>query len=181
MISLRSKITRKLLSYLFLNPDLSLYLNELQKKLGLDKRNLVKKLNELEKEGVLTSETKGRLRLYSINKKYPLYEEYRNIFRKTMGIEKTLKKILTEIKGVKAAYIYGSYAANKMEEHSDIDVLVVGCHKILPLQKKIISLQKELDREINAVNIDEGEFNERLKKKDPFICGIVNGKNIKVI
>jgi len=56
MISLRSEITRKLLNYFFLNPEASLYVNELARKLGLDKRNLVKKMKELEKEGLLKNE-----------------------------------------------------------------------------------------------------------------------------
>jgi predicted nucleotidyltransferase len=158
-----------------------MYLNELQKKLDLDKRNLVKKLIELESEGVLRAEKKGRIKLYSINKNYPLYEEYRNIFRKTLGLEKRFKDILKTVKGIRSAYIYGSYAKNKMEGHSDIDLLVAGSHKILELQKKTNKLQKEIDREINIVNIDEAEFKRRLKNKDPFIAGVMNGKNIKVI
>ncbi len=40
MISLKSKITRKLLNYFFLNPKESLYVNELSRNLALDKRNL---------------------------------------------------------------------------------------------------------------------------------------------
>jgi len=50
MISLKSKITRKLLNYFFLNPKESLYVNELSRNLALDKRNLVKKIKELETE-----------------------------------------------------------------------------------------------------------------------------------
>ena len=83
MISLRSEITKKLLNYFFLNPHESLYVNELVKKLHLDKRNLVKKIKELEKEGVLKSQTRGNLRLYSVNQDYPLYDEYRKIVIKT--------------------------------------------------------------------------------------------------
>ena len=93
MISfLRSEVTKKLLSYLFLIPETSLYLNELQKKLDLDKRNLVKKLIELENEGVLRAEKKGRTKLYSINKNYPLLMRNTGIFSgKLLGLKKELK------------------------------------------------------------------------------------------
>jgi len=76
MISLKSKVTGKVLDYFFINPDSSLYVNELSEKLGLDKRTLVKKLKEIEKEGLLKSESRGNLKLYSINRKYPLYNGY---------------------------------------------------------------------------------------------------------
>src|SRR3989304_8201383 len=109
MISLKSKVTRKLLHYFFINPDNSIYVNELSRKLQLDKRNLVKKLKELEKEGILANERRANLKLYLINKKYPLYNEYKKIIAKTTGLEAILKNILVNVKGTKQAYIYGSY------------------------------------------------------------------------
>ena len=48
MISLKSKVTKKILNYFFINPHENLYVNEISRKLQLDKRNLVKKIKELE-------------------------------------------------------------------------------------------------------------------------------------
>jgi len=151
------------------------------KKLKLDKRNLVKKLKELEKEGILKSERKGNLKLYSLNKNYPLYREYKNIVLKTVGMEAKLKKILNEEKGVEEAYIYGSYASNRMDVSSDIDLLVIGRHSVLSLQRKISKLEKEVNREINAVNMDKGGCRKRLKTKDPFLQSVFSKKFIKLI
>lgn len=180
MISLKSKITTKVLNYFFINPQESLYVNELARKLDLDKRNLVKKIKELEKEGILKSEKRGNLKLYSINKTYPLYKEYKNIVLKTVGFEEKLKNILEETGKINKAYIYGSYAQNKMDVHSDIDLLIVGKHDIVLLQRKLNKLQKELDREINTVNMDDRELKKRLKDKDPFVLGIIKGKHIQI-
>jgi len=181
MISLGSKITNKLLNYFFINPHESLYINEMSKKLGLDKRNLVKKLKELEKEGILKGQKRGNLKLYSINEYYPLYNEYRKIILKTTGFEHELKKVIKEINGIKEAYIYGSYAKNKMDVHSDIDLLFVGSHNIIMLQRKLNALQREIDREINSVNIDEHELKKRIKNRDPFVLGILKNEHIKII
>lgn len=181
MISLRSSITKKVLNYFFINPDESLYVNELSRKLRLDKRNLVKKIKELEEEGVLKSQSRGNLKLYSINKDYPLYNEYQKIIMKTEGVEGRLKSILGSINGIKEAYIYGSYAAGRLGFHSDIDLLVIGCHSIVSLQREINKFQKEIDREINIVNIDEAEFKKKIKNKNPFIQGILNRKKIRLI
>ena len=181
MVSLKSEITRKLLNYLFINPTDSLYVNELCRKLDLDKRNLVKKLRELEQEGILKSQSRGNLKFYSINRSFPLYEEYKKIVLKTIGFEDELKKMVKEIKDIKEAYIYGSYAKNKMDTYSDIDLLIIGDHSVVSSQKKLNRLQQEIKREINVVNMDEREFKKRIKNKDPFINEILKGVHIRIV
>jgi predicted nucleotidyltransferase len=181
MISLKSKITSNILNYFFLNPNSSLYVNELCDKFGLDKRNLVKKLKQLEKEGIIKSESRGNLKLYSGNERYPLYNEYKKIILKTIGLEKKLSNLLKDVKGIKKAYIYGSYAEDKFNVDSDIDVLIVGSHKIMTVQKELSKLQKETDREINAVSMEESDFGQRKKNNDPFISGIMKRKHIEIV
>jgi len=181
MISLRSQVTRTILNFFFLNPHQTLYVNELSRKLGLDKRNLVKKLHELGHIGILKSEKRGNLRLYSVNPKFPLYQEYRKIVLKTIGVEEKLKQIMRETRGVKEAYIYGSYAQDAMSAHSDLDLLIIGSHEIKGLQKKIVLLQREINREINSVNMSEDEFRKRVRMKDPFISEIFQRKAIKLV
>lgn len=181
MISLRSEISRKLLNYFFLNPNQSLYVNELTRNLQVDKRNLVKKIKELEEEGVLKSQARGNLKLYSISQQYPLYDEYRKIIVKTLGFEDELRKILAETKKLNAAYIYGSYARDKMDVHSDIDLLIIGEHDIISLQRNLSRLQKVIGREINAVNMSVREFKKRNRNKDAFVASILKQKNIRII
>ncbi|HEB32655.1 hypothetical protein LCGC14_2791140 [marine sediment metagenome] len=181
MISMRSKITKVLLNYFFLNPGESLFVNEIARKLNLDKRNLVKKLREFEEDGVLASETRGNQKIYSINRLYPLYEEYRKIVFKTIGIEHKLKDMVKQVASIEKVYLFGSYAKDTMNVHSDIDLLVVGDHKIMSLQKEISKLQKETGREVNVVNMDKNEFEKRKKNKDPFIETVFREKYIEVI
>jgi len=181
MISLRSDITKKILNYFFINPHESLYVNELSRKLALDKRNLVKKIKELETEGILAHQARGNLKLYSINTHYPMYREYRKIIMATIGVEGELRRIFKDTAGVKEAYIYGSCAQDSMGAHSDIDVLVVGDTNAITLQKCIHKLQADIDREINITVIDEYEFKKKVRSKDPFISGILKQKHIKLL
>jgi len=181
MISLRSEITKKILNFFFLNPDETLYVNELSRNLNLDKRNLVKKIKELETDGILIHHIRGNLKLYSIDKTFPLYQEYRKIILKTIGFEEQLRKSLKEVKGIKEAYIYGSYARDNMDAGSDIDLLVVGKESLLELQKRVNKIQKEIGREINLVNMDEAEFRRRVKEKEPFISGLFKQQYIRLI
>lgn len=181
MISITSKIAQSLLAFYFLHEDESLYVNELVRRLGVDKRNLVKKLNEFEREGLFKSELIGNQKYYSLNKKYPLYKEYKKIILKTIGIEKQLKTALSNIKGIKKAFIYGSYAEDKMDAFSDIDIIVIGNHSTVLLHKKIAQLQKLTEREINIISISQEEFNSKIKSNDSFITDILRKKRINII
>jgi len=181
MISIKSKIAELILSFFFLHEDESFYINEIVRCLGVDKRNLVKKLKEFEKEGLFVSQLRGNQRYYQLNKKYPLYKEYKKIVMKTIGFEKQLRQILIDMEGIKDAYIFGSYAKDKMDVSSDIDILVIGNHDTILLHKKISSLQKKIDREINVISISKKEFEIKKKKKDPFIFDILQKKKIKII
>ncbi|MBI2118925.1 MAG: nucleotidyltransferase domain-containing protein [Elusimicrobia bacterium] len=181
MISLKSVITRKILNYFFLNPQEDLYVNEIERKLHLDKRNLIKKIRELESQGFLNHEARGNLKLYSINQNHPLYAEYRKIVLSTVGFEDQLKTILKTRKDIQEAYLYGSYPQNAMDSSSDIDLLIVSKGSAISLQKSLSPLQKEIQREINVINMDEQEFKRRIQKKDSFLSQVLKQKHIKLI
>ncbi len=180
MISMKSKITRQLLADLFLRKEGSFYINELARRLKLDSGNLTRKLHELENLGVLKSELRGRERYYSLNKAYPLIKEYRKIILKTFGVEDALKKLLRAIPGVKKAFIYGSYAKNQMDSASDIDLLVVGEHRALDLQRKIVELQRTLSREINLTSLSSEEYAAK-HKNDNFLRSIESKPKVVLV
>ena len=180
MISLKSKVTRQVLADLFLRQEGSFYINELARRLKLDSGNLTRKLHELEDLGLLKSDTRGRERYYYLNKAYPLIEEYRKIILKTIGVEDALKKLLREIPGIKKAFIYGSYAGNRMDSASDIDVLVIGEHRALDLQRKIVKLQRTLSREINLISLSTKEY-EAKHKSDNFLKSIESKPKVVLV
>jgi len=181
MISLRSKVAIKLLDYYFLNPDAQVYINELARILELDPKNTETKLKEFEKEGLFKSEFRGKQRYFFLAKDNPVLEHYRQIFLKTHGIEKRLKDMISNIKGVKGAYIFGSYATNKMDSSSDIDILAIGSHSVLELQRVIAKLQKDTGREFNVTNLSLKEFEAKKKNKIPFINSVFKTKTIKLV
>lgn len=181
MISLRSKVAIKLLDYYFLNPDAQAYINELARILKLDPKNTETKLKEFEKIGLFKSEFRGKERYFFLAKDSPLLEHYRQIFLKTYGIEKRLKDALRKIKGLTEAYIYGSYANNSMDSSSDIDILAIGSHSVLELQRVIVRLQRDTGREFNVTNLDSREFERKKKNNDPFINRVLKKKTIRLV
>ena len=181
MISLRSKVTIKLLDYYFLNPEAEVYINELARILDLDPKNTETKLKELEKESFFKSEFRGKQRYFFLAKDNPVLEHYRQIFLKTHGIEKRLRDALSDIKGIKEAYIFGSYASNKMDSSSDIDILAIGTHSVLELQKVIVKLQKDTGREFNVTNLSPKEFEVKKKDENHFMNSVFKTKTIRLI
>lgn len=180
MISLRAKNTKAILGYMFLHEDAELYVNEMARKFSLDDGNLSRKLKELEREGILKCRERGHECYYSLNRNYPLLKEYKGIVLKTVGLEQKLRGALRRIFGIKEAFIFGSYAGGTMDASSDIDLLVVGEHDTLALQKEITALQKEVDREINVISMDADDYKAKLKK-DSFLKSLVKKKKNRIV
>jgi len=175
MISLRSKITQSVLGYLFLHEGVQLYVNEMSRRFQVDRGNLVRKLKNLEDEGILKSQWQGNQRYYSLNPAFPLIKEYKRIIMKTVGLEALLKDNLKGLKGIKEVFLFGSYAEDKMDLSSDLDLLVIGEHNTLDLQKKIADLQKTMDREINILSLGTSEYKKKIKS-DPILQSITKKK-----
>ena len=157
-----------------------IYVRDLARLLRVESGNLTRKLLELEKEGVLKSRWLGKQRYYSLNKDFPLLKEYKNIVLKTIGLEQMFKSSLAVISGIKKAIIFGSYAQDKMDLHSDVDLLVIGDHGTVDLNRVVAQVQKSINRDINAVSMSLQEYNDR-KKDDPFLMSIEAKKSIKII
>ena len=100
---------------------------------------------------------------------------------KTLGFEKNLQESLNNVQGISQVIVFGSYAQDQLNIHSDIDLLVIGEHSVLKTQKIFSALQKKTGREINPIHMDPKEFNERKKKNDPLIKNILQSKHIRLI
>jgi len=181
MFSLRSEITIKLLKFFFVNSNSKEYLNELARILDVDSGNLDRKIKELEKEGIFVSEMKGNQKYYYLNKNYPLIKELKKMFEMKYGLKDEIAKILVNFKGIKEAYLFGSYAKDTFQQESDIDILIIGSHKSRDVKDRMIDLQKNYKRVFNIIDMTEKEFKDRKKGKDPFIKNILSGKTIKLI
>lgn len=181
MISLRSRITQKILNLFFLNEKERFYVNELAKEIKEDPKNVYRKLIDFNKEGILLDEFQGKERYFFLNKKYPFLKEYKKIILKGVGFEKILKDKLKTLKGIESAYIFGSYTQNSFSTESDIDILVVGDFDGFKFQKIILDIQKLTGREINPIELTKKEFEDKAREKDPFLKDVFSKKYIKIL
>lgn len=178
---IKSKTREKIIQLFFSNTEKKYYLRELERLLDIPVGNIRRELLSLEKSGLFKREEAGKLVYYSLDKKSPIFEEFKKIVFKTIGIEATLKRELTKIKGIKEAFIYGSFARGKEEAKSDIDVFIIGLVDEDKLIDEINKLEKKLNREINYTLMTPTEFQKKKKEKNSFLLNVLKNKIIKLI
>ncbi|MFH1519675.1 MAG: nucleotidyltransferase domain-containing protein [Candidatus Omnitrophota bacterium] len=175
----KSKARQALFRLYFTNPDKSYYLRELERILDTPVAMLRKELIALEKAGIFVSSKKGNLSYYTLDKAYSLYKEFKSIVSKTVGVEASLRDMLSSVKGVRLAFIYGSFAAQKEKGDSDIDLMIAGDPDTSYLHEKIVGLEQKLKREINPTIYSLKEYKAKKKAKSGFITELL--KNPKII
>ena len=181
MISLRSQLRRKLLTYFFMNRSARVYVRQLASALGVDSTNLSRELARLEKEGLLRSEIEGRQRYYSINPQYPHLKAVLSLLQGTVGIVPTLTSALHRVEGIEQAYLYGSFAKGEADAASDIDLLLIGKPDAARLASVVSSTQRTLNREVSYTVLKPQELRTKLAAHDPFLSEVWRGKRIQLI
>lgn len=181
MISLRSELRRRVLTFFYVNRAARVYVRQLAVALDADSTNVSRELARLELEGFLRSETEGRQRYYSVNRDYPYLKPVFALLQGSVGIQPTLKHALLTVNGIESAWLFGSFAKNEADASSDIDLLIVGKSDQTQLAAEVRKTEKTLRREINYTILTRKELKRRLRKGDAFIADIWNGKRIELI
>jgi len=131
-------------------------------------------MKRLLQAGLFVAESKGRLKLYSLNRTYPLYKEISSIIFKTEGVEGALRAAMKDVKGIMASCLFGSFASGKEDAQSDIDLLIVGSPNMERVGDHILDLEKRLGRPIQYRVFSREEFDRRKRAKDPFIRDVLS-------
>jgi len=177
----KSKTREKILQLFFSDIGKKYYLRELEKILSLSVANIRRELLSLEKTGLFKKEKVGNQVYYFLNKNSALFNDYKNIIFKTIGAEGTLRKELKKVKGIKRAFIFGSFAKNKEHSSSDVDLMIIGDNiDENELIKKITKLEQSFGREINYHLWGEQEF-EKKAETESFIRSILEEPKIELI
>ncbi len=169
----KSKTRKAILELYFSHLEEKYYLRQLEKILNFPVQNIRRELINLEKKGLFKREKSGNQVYYFLNRESPVFNDIHNIISKTIGIEYKLKESLSEIKGIRRAFIFGSYADGTQDSLSDIDIMIVGDIKEDDLIKEILNLENKIKREINYHIYSKKEFEERKKEEDSFISRIL--------
>ncbi|HEY6012336.1 MAG TPA: hypothetical protein VIX18_12810 [Nitrospirota bacterium] len=181
LTKLFSSTRAELLGLFFNNPDDRFYLREIARHIGKDAAGIKRELDRLVKIGLLAIEKRGVQKYYFANKNSPIFSEMKGLIFKTTGVQGSMKASLSRLKGVKVAFIYGSYAKGAEKEDSNINLMVIGQANITELNDMVMGLEDKLKRDIDYLVFDEQEYRKRKDSKDPFIRELLKGKKIFLV
>lgn len=173
---------RAVLARLLLRPEESLHVRELARETGTNAGTLVRELNALSEAGVLERRRVGNQVHFQANAACPIYEDLRNILKKTVGVADVLRDALAPLAGrIRAAFVYGSVARGDERPGSDLDVMVVGEAKFSEVVEALAPAQEALRREVNANVYPALEFRKKVAAGEPFLERVLADRRIFII
>lgn len=174
----KSKTRIAILELFFNDSEQEYYLRQIEKLTGYSVGNIRREINNLQAGGLFAYRMLGRVKLYRLNKDYAIYNELKNIIRKTISIEGALRKIMQPQTGIRFSFIYGSFAKGREVSLSDIDIIIIGDINPRIVKSKLFEYQSEVKREINSTVYTEEEFIRKVKEKNHFISAIIKEPKI---
>lgn len=127
---LRSDLQGELLAELFLHPERELTLTDLARLLEAPLTTVHAEIGRLADAGLVAQRRIGRARLVRAEPEHPLTPALTKLLTLTYGPTAVLPGLLTKVRGLEAAFVYGSWAARRLGEPGpfpeDVDVLLVG-------------------------------------------------------
>jgi len=175
----------KVLRHLIKHSNWQFNITELSKDLNVNKGVLSRLIEELEKENIIKTNKKGKIKLFSINKEnlfiqkviIPLFKKESTFYYEIL--DKLVKKIKGDVISIIA---YGSLVSGKIKLTSDIDILIINKRNKEDIGKKTNEFKKDLLNKDLLLNIDLiniSELKNIYKTKEPFIKSVL--KNHKVL
>jgi AraC-like DNA-binding protein len=167
---LRSDAQGELLALLFLHPEQEYSLSDIARHLGSSLSTVHTEINRMATAGWVTQRRVGQARLVRADTDQALARPLTEILELTYGPTAVLPDILSTLRGVREAYIYGSWAARRLGEPGDpprdIDVVVIGTAARDELLDAGERASRLLHREVNITRIPPVVWDTG---QDPFV------------
>ena len=159
-----SKTRIKILLKFFLNNKTQSYLRDLEREFGESSNAIRMELNHLVDAGLLKSEFVKNKKIFQANTGHPLYNEINSIIRKTVGIDKIVDRITSQIGDLESAYITGDFA--KGRDSQIIDLVLVGQNLDTAYISNLVAKAQELiSRKIRYMVLTENQMDDFFNQK----------------
>jgi DNA-binding transcriptional ArsR family regulator len=160
----RSQNQLRLLGYLFVHADSSISIAELERRTGIPQQTISREVDRLAEAGLLSVRSSGRMRLVAANGGSPYFAELQALLLKVAGPAVVLSEALTEVRGIREAHIFGSWARRYQGEAgpspADVDVVVVGDADPEAVDAVCVEVGRLLGLEVNAIVLSEREWDD---------------------
>ena len=159
----KSKIRQRIILLFLYNQDKEYYLSEIARKVCTTPGTARRELQRLLQNDFLYLRKKANLSVYHVNKSFSILEEIESIVKKTIGIEIMLQEGLRNVKGIKFAFLFGSYVKGDFKSSSDIDLFILGDFNEKDVFKVVQKIEDQIGKEINYHIADEEDFLGKLE------------------
>jgi predicted nucleotidyltransferase len=173
---------RDALALLLLHPEASLHVREIARATGKAPGTLLRELNRLADAGVLIRKPVGNQVHFQADTGCAIYEDLRNLLKKTVGVVDVLREALAPLaQEIQAAFVYGSVARGDEGAGSDLDLMIIGEAKFADVVEALGHAQEVLRREINPNLFPAREFRRKVAAGEPFLARVLADKKMFVI
>src|SRR5947209_13738618 len=90
--ALFSKVRQRVLALIFSHPERSFYTSEIVRNVRSGVGAVERELSKLERSGLVSVERIGNQKHYRANQEAPIFEEWRGLVEKTVGLVEPIKK-----------------------------------------------------------------------------------------
>jgi predicted nucleotidyltransferase len=176
------KTRQAVLALLYGRADSSFYTKQILDAVKIGRGTVQRELKNLTDAGIIKREVQGHQVYYRANERCPIFNELKNIVRKTFGLADAIKQSLAaKAKKIRVAFIFGSVARSADDRKSDIDVMVVGRISFGEVVGLLSLAEEQLSREINAVVYPAAEFKQKVKSDHHFVKNVLSEEKIFLI
>jgi len=176
------KTRQAVLALLYGRADSSFYTKQILDAVRIGRGTVQRELKNLTDTGIIIREVQGRQVYYRANARCPIFNELKNIVRKTFGVADVLRQsLVTEAAKVRVAFIFGSIARSADDRRSDIDLMVVGKISFGDVVSLLSPAEEKLGREVNPVVYPVAEFKKKVKEDHHFVKTVLENEKIFVI
>ena len=173
---------RDVLALLLLHPDTSLHVREIARVTGKAPGTLLRELNRLADAGVLIRKPVGNQVHFQADTGCAIYEDLRNLLKKTVGIIDVLREALAPLADkIHVAFVYGSVARGDERAGSDLNFMIIGEAKFADVVEALGHAQEVLRREINPALFPAREFRRKVAAGEPFLERVLADKKMFVM
>jgi DNA-binding transcriptional ArsR family regulator len=171
---LRSPLLGELLAWIYLHPDEAYSVTDLARRFRTSQSTVSREADRLARAGLIRVVRRGNLRLLQADLDGPLARPLTELLTLTYGPAAVLGDLLSAVRGVDEAYIYGSWAARYAGEPGppprDVDVLVVGDADEDDVYDAARLAERQLGREVNVHQVPLEAWHS--PGNDPFLTSV---------
>lgn len=159
----------KVLRFFLFNPHKGVHINGLARELSIGAGTVKHYCDALLKENILLVQKQGNQRIFSLNTSHFLVNELKKTFALVWLIDKGIIKIVSD--KVNSFAIYGSFASGGFDEHSDLDLIIIGEKSDVDFSF-VTKFSKDIKREVQVTIYSWVEWRKMEKLKEVFVDAV---------